>query len=112
MVGSENDRDSSALDMDCGTVKESKSNVEGECSGDDLVGEGNSTDFKGEWDGDNGVAEGGEPWFFLVVSDFCFRFLLILGAEFKTFNMASINNPLSWMLAKIRKNVIIKKHIN
>jgi len=78
-------------------TKESKSNVDGECTGD-LEGDG-----KSDFTGDNGIAGGGE--FFLTTSGLGFRFFVTFGAEFRTFNIASINNPLSLILAE---NKIIK----
>jgi len=85
--------------MGCVKTKESKSNVDGECTGD-LDGDG-----KSGFTGDNGMDDGGgESWFFLTASGLGFRFLVTLGAEFRTFNIASINKPLSLILAENKKN--------
>jgi len=91
--------------MGCGKTKESKSNVDGECTGD-LGGD------KSGFTGDNGMDDGGESWSFLTTSGLGFRFLVTFGAEFRTFNIASINKPLSLILAENKTNhklIFIKK---
>jgi len=86
--------------MGCGKPRESKSKFDGECTGD-LGG-----DDKSGFTGDNGIDDGGESWSFLTTSGLGFRlgFLVTFGAEFRTFNIASMNKPLSLILAVNKTN--------